>query len=1049
MIKLRLIFLLILVCALLSAPPGLQAQDEDVLSREGDESATTTEVRQRALTTLLDAARRLRDTGESLKAARCMNRAGRLQLRLNQPQDALATYRDALEITKPAPDPATNIDSLNGLGAAYSLLSKCDEAQTHLRRAIKLSEQTGYVAGKAEALLTLSECQNYGDHALALRTAEESLALSKSINNRSAIARAYSAVGHYQLAQNNLEEATQSHEAALSLWRELKLANEEAEALIHLGFIEYRKGAWQACLSFLTQAQALVDEQSEPFKMGQIIAGMAEAFIESGLPEIGLVKLQQALEYYRRTQSPRAVIIISWDIGKTYYLLGNYTQALADLQQALASAEAIKEPAMVAMCHDFLGRTYADMNEPEIALPHFQTALSLYTKVGDSMEAARTRALIGQVYQQQEKFDTAGEYYQSALKTFRALSDHVNESATLYALGRLELQQNNLALAEDYLRQSLDVTENIRRVSTSSDLTAAFSATVHERYESYIDCLMRKHEAQPTGGFDIRAFEISELARARSLAELLRATQTNLAPGVDPQLAEQEKSLRQALRVKENDKVALLGRGYQREELVALETELERLETQYKQVTEAIRARYPSYGQMNQPVAWDLRQIQEQIVGDDQTVLLEYSLGAEMSYVWAVTRDSITSYELPAQVQIVEAARKVYGLLATPPGANTTNALSSAAQALSRMVLSPVAAKLDKHRVIVVADGALNYIPFQVLPVPSATREPLVVGWEVINAPSASILGELRQEAKLRQPMAKILAAFGDPVFASNYAQRKDPDGGEQLAAVQALETERWQSALRDIELNGDSFDPSAIKPLFYARRELANLRDVAAGGENFLAADFTATRQQLLNTDLTQYAILHFATHGLLDPKRPENSGLVLSTVDREGRAQNGFVGLQDIYGLRAPVDLVVLSACQTALGKEVRGEGLLGLTRGFMYAGASSVVASLWKVDDEATAELMRLFYTEMLQEGMTPAAALRAAQNSIRQKPQWRSPYYWAAFTLQGEYRQTIKPRPAINTTAFSRKIMLGGALLTLLLAVCWWYRRRQLHTIRESS
>ncbi|HET8675762.1 MAG TPA: CHAT domain-containing protein, partial [Blastocatellia bacterium] len=176
----------------------------------------------------------------------------------------------------------------------------------------------------------------------------------------------------------------------------------------------------------------------------------------------------------------------------------------------------------------------------------------------------------------------------------------------------------------------------------------------------------------------------------------------------------------------------------------------------------------------------------------------------------------------------------------------------------------------------------------------------------------------------------------------------------------------------------------------------------------------------------------------------RPENSGLVLSTVNREGKEQNGFVGLQDIYGLRAPVDLVVLSACQTALGKDVRGEGLLGLTRGFMYAGASSVVASLWKVDDEATAELMRQFYTNMLREGMTPADALRAAQNSIRQRPEWHAPYYWAGFTLQGEYSQVIRPTP---TSGLYWKILIGAALM-LLIGVAFWYRYRRVRTPQES-
>jgi hypothetical protein len=158
---------------------------------------------------------------------------------------------------------------------------------------------------------------------------------------------------------------------------------------------------------------------------------------------------------------------------------------------------------------------------------------------------------------------------------------------------------------------------------------------------------------------------------------------------------------------------------------------------------------------------------------------------------------------------------------------------------------------------------------------------------------------------------------------------------------------------------------------------------------------------------------------------------------VNRDGRPENGFVGLQDIYNLRTPVDLVVLSACRTGLGKDVRGEGLIGLTRGFMYAGASSVVASLWKVDDEATAELMKQFYINMLQREMPPAAALRAAQNSIRQQPQWRSPYFWAAFTLQGEYRHSIQHPPA-KSFAGAARIGIGLAVLLLLISGAWWYR-----------
>ncbi len=590
-------------------------------------------------------------------------------------------------------------------------------------------------------------------------------------------------------------------------------------------------------------------------------------------------------------------------------------------------------------------------------------------------------------------------------------------------------------LAEELLKRSVEVTENIRRVSTSSDLAAGFSATIHDRYESYIDCLMRQHKLRPDAGLAVRAFELSERARARSLAELLHAMQTNLTPGVDPQLAEQEKLLRQKLRVKENYKVALLGRDHKQEELQGLEQQLVQLSEQYEQVRAQIHQRFPAYDLATRPTSWSLKDIQEKVIADDQTLLLEYSLGTDKSFVWAISHNSFASYELPSRDQIVAAVKNLRRHLTNPGASSGEQYPAIAAAELSQLVLATVAPELKKQRIIVIADGALNYIPFQVLLDP-ATNLPLVANFEIVTTPSATILGELRQEAAQRRP-SKTFAAFGDPVFASSYAQIKSTETGI-TAAPQDSTNSSGMSAMRDIELTGERFDPALVNRLFYAKRELANLQEATVGGDSLMATDFGATRDKLLSTDLTPYAILHFATHGFLDPKRPERSGLVLSTVDREGKDLNGFVSLEDIYQLRAPVDLVVLSACQTGLGKDVRGEGLLGLTRGFMYAGASSVVASLWKVDDESTAELMKQFYANLLQKGMTPAAALREAQNNIRQRPGWSAPYYWAAFTLQGEYRQVIKPASAHPT--YWRVITLGTLLLILLVTAGWYLRKR---------
>ncbi|HYJ87332.1 MAG TPA: CHAT domain-containing tetratricopeptide repeat protein [Pyrinomonadaceae bacterium] len=1034
--KSRVFFMWAIIC-LLALQVAPQTQDENILTRHTDEGARTREDRQRALSILLAAGHQSAGS-DSLQAARSFNRAGRLQLRLNSSQEALGTYQHALNLLKDKPDSTEAIDLRNGIADAYTSLSQCDKARGHISEAISSSQKRGYVNGHAEALLNLSKCQDFSDHALAITTARKSLELSQSVGNMSGVAHAYSSLSEFQLAHSDIIEATESSEAALKLWRELNMPDEEAAALITLGFLEYRKGAWQSCLSFLVQAQSLLDEKAEPYKMGRISAGIAEAFIESGMPEIGLTKSQQSREYYRLAEDPRGITVMTWEIGKSYYLLGNYAEALKALQQARDEATAMKDPLVVAMCHDFSGRTYGASGDQSSAFEHFQIALKLYTQIGNPREAARTRALIGQVYERLGQVDKARQYYQTALEAFGKLVDRVNESAALYALGRLELKENSLDLAEGYLRRSIDVTENIRRVSTSGDLMAAFSATVQDRYESYIDCLMRQSLKQTSNGLAVRAFETSELSRARSLTELLRATQTALVPGINPQLAEQEKLLRQSLKAKEDAKVSLLAREYTKSELLSLDLELARLEIEYKKVNQLIREQHPSYQQVTGPTAWDLRQIQEQVVADDQTVLLEYSLGLNRSYVWAVTRNDIKSYELPAQEKINEAAQKVYQLSTSPEVVKSAGELTQAIRELSRLVLAPVAAELNKKRMIVVADGALHYIPFQMLTVASGSDEPLVATTEVINAPSASILGQLRQETGRRKAPTNILAAFGDPVFASNYAQRKDPGRVEYVAAVQPQDGARWRQALRNIEPVADAIDPAAIQPLFYTKRELSNLKDVAGPG-TFLATGFDATPETLKSTDLTKYAILHFATHGILDPKRPENSGFFLSMVNREGKDQNGFVGLQDIYGLHAPVDLVVLSACRTGLGKDVRGEGLIGLTRGFMYAGASRVVASLWKVDDEATAELMKRFYANMLQGHMPPSTALRAAQNSIREQPQWSAPYYWAAFTLQGEHLRIIKPTQRggwqIYQVVFSVVALAGVVTIGF-----WWFFNR---------
>jgi CHAT domain-containing protein len=1004
---------------------------------------TTVEERRSVLNKLEESIRLALSNGEMLEAARSLTRAGGLQLLLNEPKSAVASHLQALDLLRQSPDQQLVIDNLNGSGAAYLNMppgkdqnapDNLDLAQAALEEAIRLSKDIHYTSGEAEALLLLSERQNLTNHAAAVVTAQEALAIWKNQNNKDGLARAYDRIGTYYYAQNLVSEASENWERALEFARELKDKAKQASVLISLAFVEYRKADWTASITYLGRAYPMLDEQADPVQMGRIAAGLGASFIESGSLELAVMQYQRALDLYRRAEDRTGIGYSTRSLGLLSFLSGDLNQSINYLEEALKAYQLDIGTASVL---EIRGRVHIERGEYVAALNDLESALKLYTKIGNPNEGARVLALIGQAYYRQGMSSRARDYYEQALKAFVTQHDRVNQSAVYYALGKMEMKLRDYDAASEHLRQSIEVTEGLR-LRPSTDLMSAFSATVQERYEAYVECLMKQHELQPTRGFAVKAFETSELGRARTLSEMLLAMQTNLAPGVDPKLAARQKSLQQIIRLRENDRISLLAQTAGAEKLKALEDEIARLEAEYKNVTDTIRARFPAYDEISRPTAWDLARIESNVLSDDD-VLLEYILGAENSYAWTITRNEFTSYKLGPQKNINEAGRRVYELLSNSPTPDREVELKKATAELSRLVIAPVATALNKKRIILVADGSLDYIPFQLLLNISGNNEPLIANYEIVNVPSASILGQLRQERQQRRPATKVLAAFGDPVFASNYAQSKDSNTGE-LPAAANTEIPKWQHAWRDIEVEGDKFDPFSIQPLLYTKRELKNLTEIA-GPQSRVVSGFEASRKTLDSLDLSQYSILHFATHGLLDPKRPEHSGFFLSMIDQTGRPQDGFITMQDVYRLHAPVDLVVLSACRTGLGKDVRGEGLIGLTRGFMYAGASSVVASLWKVDDEATAELMKQFYTNMLQKGMRPAEALRSAQNTLRQNPEWQSPHFWAGFVLQGEFKEPIRMPAPIGAPRTVQNAVGIAFLLLLLTGIAWGYLRRR--------
>jgi CHAT domain-containing protein len=275
---------------------------------------------------------------------------------------------------------------------------------------------------------------------------------------------------------------------------------------------------------------------------------------------------------------------------------------------------------------------------------------------------------------------------------------------------------------------------------------------------------------------------------------------------------------------------------------------------------------------------------------------------------------------------------------------------------------------------------------------------PLVENVEISYLPSASSLTLIRSIS--RDQAGKAVAVLADPVF--DLSDPRIPVALRSKGQSLPGEALRLAGSLRDIGDIGSESSDFKLSRLRYTGKEAMAIADLAPRGTSLIATDFRANRTTALDPTLSQYRSIHFATHSILNDVHPELSGIVLSMVNERGEPQNGYLGLSDIFALNLPVDMVVLSACRTGIGKEIKGEGLIGLTRGFLYSGASKVVASLWKVDDEATADFMKRFYRNLLEKRLAPSAALRQAKIEMRQVMRWRAPYYWAGFILQGDWK-----------------------------------------------
>jgi CHAT domain-containing protein len=616
---------------------------------------------------------------------------------------------------------------------------------------------------------------------------------------------------------------------------------------------------------------------------------------------------------------------------------------------------------------------------------------------------------MGTVARLRGDLNAAQSFFARALTIRERLAPNsLDVTESLNELGEVAFAQNRFSDALGFFTRAVNIVESQRSQIRSTEARALLLARHTASYTGLLRTQVALNDAPG-------AFATAERARARSLLEILAEARAEIRQGIDPALLAHEKALQQQLNTKADQQLRLLNRSHTEAQAAAAQSELAALLVQYRELQARIKNESPRYSALTQPEPLGLTAIQREL--DANTLLLEFALGEEASYLWALTSGSMHSFELPKRAEIEQAARRVYELLTarqpvrgeTPSQRQARIAKADAqypasAAALSEMVLGPVAGQLSGQRLIIVADGALQYVPFGALPMPRPSaaggeRPPLIVNHEIVNLPSASLISVLRRELTGRQPAEKLVAVLADPVF-----DAVDP----RLKLVRRQQTEQpatstlpaaMEQAVRTAGLINDR---GSLSRLPFTRDEAEAIIAAAPRGQGTKAIDFNANRATATSAELSRYRIVHLATHGLLNTEHPELSGIVLSMVDEQGKPQDGLLRLHEVYNLNWHAELVVLSACQTALGKEIKGEGLVGLTRGFMYAGSKRVLASLWNVNDSLTADLMKRFYQGLFAKQLSPAAALREAQLQILKRKSSSSPYYWAAFSLQGEWR-----------------------------------------------
>ena len=769
------------------------------------------------------------------------------------------------------------------------------------------------------------------------------------------------------------ERARASFEEARRVSRETGYRRGEAAAIFNLALWETSSGDLYRAVELYREALAIQRDLGRKAQEAGVLNGLGTALTQLGLYEQALDALREALKIRQQNAQPEPLANTWVAVGWAEHLSGRSEDAVKHFLRAAELYSEAGTPLGEAGSLDRLGSTYLKLGLKDDARHAFEASLEIYRASADRIHTAHTASNLGCLTRDPKLLEEAEEI-------FAAIGDRSALAHVRFCQARLERDAGELVAALARIEEAVALVDQLRAAALRQGHPAPVLDLWQEYSEFHVEVLMQLHEQAPDEDEErvARAFEVSDLARARHLYEMLLEAQVDIRSGVPEELLERERAIQRRLNAAELRRQSLLQLEEADTGVAALEKTVRGLLRELADVQAAIRTASPRFAEVRQPSPVRLEEIRELLTSD--TLLLSYVLGEERSYLFVVSREGIESHLLPQRRHIEELAWRVYQGLRNSQQRRMRLQLPTLTQQLGAMLLGAVRNDLANRRLLIVGDGLLHYVPFAALPLTTQTlaRSPELVidRYEVVNLPSAAVLKTLRQRAAKRAVPSKELAVIADAVYSTN---------DDRLPSVVRI-----------------SPSPGPLAELPYTRHEAESILALVASTKRLAALGFAANPELVRGGELSNYRILHFATHGLVHEQYPQLSGLALSMFDESGQERDGHLRLHEIYALDLPADLIVLSACRTALTRQAQGAGLVGLAHGFFYAGASGLLVSVWDVQDEATSKLMTEFYRGLLLEKLSPPAALREAQLEMRRQERWKAAYYWAGFVLEGEWK-----------------------------------------------